>query len=133
MADDWSIQASYKFGNRNDNMLNIRGNSPDDFLSKVQYLTELLNQGNVLSDVEDALAGATVPQAVENVQAAVPGTQVITAQPAAPLWSAQPAGGVTPICSHGPMKDLAHKNYKSRFYCGAPYGTPREAQCPPRG
>lgn len=133
MADDWSFQASFKFGPHSGSMLNVRADDADELVGKSLYLTAKLREGNTFADLQVALDGLSGAQAVSNVQQAFP-----NAQPISQGVQQQPQGwdnraNVAPICKHGPMKDLQHKNYKSRWYCAAPYGTPKDQQCSPQG
>lgn len=113
--EDWTVQASYKFGPNTQNMLNVRGSDVPDLAGKCADLTERLAAENFLGELGDALVGPTAAQATTTITNVFPGSA--------------PAG---PTCAHGAMKDLSSKGYKKRWYCSAPYGTAREAQCPAR-
>lgn len=120
MSEDYALQASFKVGAT---LVNVRHKDPDQFKLLCEWLTDECRQKNFIAEAEEALGGATVTQAVANVQAGMPGTQPV----------AQPAAGGPPTCAHGVMKDLDGKGYKNRYYCAAPFNTPKEQKCPPQG
>jgi len=113
MTDDWGIQASFKFGPGSNHMLNVRGKDAAELATQLGDLTERLGAENFLGEASEALG---VPSVMASAQAAI-----TNAYP-----QAAPAG-TGPVCQHGPMKDLAAKGYRNRWYCPAPKGQP---QCP---
>jgi hypothetical protein len=142
MADDWNFQASFKFGPHSGSMLNVRAESPDDLIGKCGYLATRLADVATFAELQSALEGLSTVQAVQNVQAAMPGVVPLPQPVQAPQQ--QPAGwgnqaNVVPVCAHGPMKDYVGKftkngqPYRNRYYCSSPFNTPREQQCPPQG
>lgn len=117
MSDDWNVQASYKFGPNGQNMLNVRAASEMALAGECSALAERLSEDNFLADLGDVLAGPSVAQATTTITNAFPNATQVAA----------------PACAHGPMKDLASKGYKNRWYCSGPFNLPREQKCPPQG
>lgn len=132
MEDTWSIQTSNKYGPNNEHMLNVRGNDADDFIGKVGYLVQQLSENQVLGDLHSALQAPGVVQAVQNIQAAMPGTQRLSA---GPQQGYNQANLAVPHCDHGPMKDCqgmftaSGKPYQKRWYCQAPKGATQTKNC----
>lgn len=121
MSDDWLYQANFKFGSNGSGLLNIRANDPDTLIQDCQYFANKLGESNILEVLQNVLSGPGVQQAVQNFQNAGMVQQ-------GPSQGYNQANTV-PTCAHGPMKDLAAKNYRNRWYCPAPRG---EQQCPAR-
>lgn len=133
--EDYTLQLSTKFGKYDENMLNVRARTQQEFNALLEYLKE--NAGTIVL-AADTVRGV----AVENqpMGAGVAGQPYANHQPAqvsqpapggAQPAQAQPRG--TPNCAHGPMKwiqGVSKKNNKpyQGYFCPAPQGQP---QCEP--
>jgi len=110
VPEDWRVQASFKFGPNLQGLLNVRADNIADLDVMCGDLADRIQSGDFLAELNNALTPPTVGQAQQNIQGGFPQAQQVQA----------------PSCSHGPMKDLAHKGYRKRWYCPAPKG---QQQC----
>lgn len=109
MPETFDFQMSYKLGPKGDDMLNVRGGTPNEFADNLREAGELVT---IIKDLgEDLRAPATTGQAVQNLQAGgLNPTPVLQGQVIPP----QPAQGYSAPPTPPP----------------APAPTPVAAQCP---
>jgi hypothetical protein len=140
MSEDYKFQLSMKYGPHDSAMINMRANEWDELTQAVdKAFTFLAAEGNSFDELARELKRP--PASVQEAEAALQAGGFQQVQPQPPEWlaqgqrQAQAAQGTDgpPRCAHGPMKDLAHKGYKSRWYCSGPFNLPREQKCPPMG
>jgi hypothetical protein len=123
-------------------LLTVRGMTIEEFTSNCASLKAELTIVREL--VADAHGVSVAPAHRQAAPAAAPAPQGGDAwnAPPAPVtqtsgqWGKEksPPPGPAPACAHGHMKWLHRMNKSNQEYrgwfCSAPYGTPREAQCP---
>ncbi len=116
-GEEWQIQISKKIAG---DLWNFRARDAEAFaeLSKglAEHGDDILNS---LGSFVQIVIARTVQTEEFNSSTSKPASK----QPV----SRQSDDGGTPSCKHGPMKDLADKNYKNRWYCSS---TDRKNQCP---
>lgn len=151
MSDNaqYAFQANFKFGPQyKETLVNVPANTPDEMLSKLDWLTtnaakfvaahEALHAasgiaplaGNVTSTqvINDAPAAAV--QAQQQAQQGWGGAPQ-QGQQAPPSWAQPAAQGPGPTCQHGPMVHRSgNKNGRdwSAHFCPTPKGTPGQCQ-----
>lgn len=122
MADDlvadWRVQANFRFGPRDEGLLNVRA---DDFKELGELLAEL--DAGSADSIANAAAALTGRQVVAN---AVGPVETVS-------HAAAPAAGSPPTCAHGARtyrraKPGSGKTWEA-FFCPTPQNTP--GQCDP--
>ncbi len=140
MTDDYKYQVSMKYGPHDSAMINIRALEWEELTQAVDKAFQFLaSEGNSFDELARELQKP--PASVQEAEAALRAAGATPYTPPPPQWLGQAAqqaqqasgGDGPPRCAHGPMKDLAHKGYKSRWYCSGPFNLPREQKCPPVG
>lgn len=135
MSEDYAIQLSTKFGQYDQNMLNVRAKTEQEFNALLQHIIH--NAGTIVLAADTvratAVDGGTVPAnpnppATNYQPAQVPQSAPQWAQPAQARPVSQPQQH--PNCAHGPMTWLtgvSKKNGKpwSGWFCPAPQDQPR--------
>lgn len=126
MSDNWGVQASYKFGQNQQQMLNVRAEDADtlkiqldglahgEVITAITHLDQVLQAGSALVPVTSAAAPAPVAQVVPFPQQGQ-GTQT-----------------QAPTCPHGVRKfgsGVGAKGPWAAYFCPSPKGTP--GQCAP--
>jgi hypothetical protein len=144
MSENWKVQASFKFGTNNADMLNVRAESADELKELIAGITnvDLVGAGNAVRSGVVA-SDDTTTQRINQVAQALGATVEET------YWEAEPKPKPTPppvppryaapatsapICQHGPMK-LVPAGVRKKT--GKPYGAfwacdcgkPRDEQC----
>lgn len=127
MSDNWGVQASYKFGQNQQQMLNVRAEDADtlkiqldglaegDVIAAITHLDQVLQAGSALAPVTSAAAPATAPSNVAQFPQQGQSTQV-----------------QAPTCPHGVRKfgsGVGAKGPWAAYFCPSPKGTP--GQCAP--
>lgn len=86
MTDGFAVQASYKFGKHGQHMLNVRGNSTEEFAKNAADVEQMVTG---ITQLGEALNPITEEEAVSSIQTQL-GGQVI-------------ANNAGKVCAHGPM------------------------------
>lgn len=122
-SEDYSVQASYKFGPALQNMVNVRADDAAELKVVIEAFDEhvvsaVVNLGTQL----DAASGVSAAFGAPAAQAAAPAPA--TATPAAAPPAAAAPGAIAP-CAHGPRQRVAPRGKKwIGFFCPLPKGTP---------
>ena len=94
----FAVQASYKFGPGNGDMLNVRGDSVSEFAQTLEALKGGINKIQEIGALIRDAGPVTTEQAMANIQQAFPSAQVIQETPPPPPPPVDPwaNGGATP-------------------------------------
>ena len=96
MSDDYKVQVSFKIGQHQGGMINVRGNTVAEVDQHIGEVRELLVPS--VTGLEEEL------KAVGLIAAAFPGTTAVAQQATQPAQRpAQPGNGGAEVCQHGPM------------------------------
>lgn len=134
MSEDYAIQLSTKFGQYDQNMLNIRAKTEQEIKGLLDYVIN--NAGAIVLAADTVRATAVdggnvpanpTPPATNYQPAQVPQSAPQWAQPA---QTQQHAGNQPPTCAHGAMTyktGVSQKNNKpwAAYMCPAPQDQPR--------
>lgn len=116
VAEEWKIQISKKIAG---DLWNFRARNAEDFKELTKGLAE---HGD---DIMNALGSFVTIAIARTVQTEEFNSSTRTQSAPAKQAVSKSEGGV-PSCKHGPMKDLADKGYKHRWYCTS---SDRKNQC----
>lgn len=129
--DTWKLQASYKFGQHGQNMLNVRGNSTQEL---EYHATQLLQTEatQTLGALGALLTAVETVEAVPTPVNAQGGPGYVSPMPTpVPVQHApghqQQAAPTPPNCPHGPRKYAKGVNAKGpwqAWFCALDRGTP---------
>ena len=148
MSENWKVQASFKFGANNADMLNVRAENTDELKELINGLTgvDLVGAGNAIRSgalfvASDDSVTDRINQVAKSLGATVeetywedePKPKFVPA-PVAPPRPATPVASNAPLCQHGPMKLVpagvskkTGKPYGAFWACDC--GKPRAEQC----
>lgn len=148
MSENWKVQASFKFGASNADMLNVRAENTDELKELINGLTgiDLVGAGNAIRSgaLFAAAADDSVTERINQVAKSLgatiedtywedqPKPKAIPAPVAPPAYAAPTSNA--PLCQHGPMKLVpagvskkTGKPYGAFWACDC--GKPRAEQC----
>lgn len=126
MTDNWTVQASYKFGNGH--MLNVRAGNVTEFAELLGQVEKGLERIIGVGDITAAVtAAAPITQAAPAPAPVAPATPW-TPPPAAP--AAEPAASGR-MCAHGAMvqrNGVSARGPWSGWFCPLPKGDPNQCK-----
>lgn len=132
MSENWKVQASFKFGASNADMLNVRAENTDELKELINGLTgiDLVGAGNAIRSgtlftASDDSVTDRINQVAKSLGATIeetywedePKPKFVPAPVAPPQTASAPSD--TPLCQHGPMKLVPAGVSKKT---GKPYG-----------
>jgi hypothetical protein len=136
--ENWRIQASYKFGEHQQNLLNVRGENAVELEAHALSLTQgttvqSLGELGALLQAAQTVASVPTPPQAQGGQGYVP--QMPTPVPVQHQPGYQPSATpqAPPPCPHGPWQwktGVGAKGPWKAWMCPAPKGTP--GQCEPK-
>lgn len=118
MSENWKVQASFKFGANNADMLNVRADSAEELSELISGLTnvDLVGAGNAIRSgvAVDNAATDRISQVAKSLGATIentyweeepqPKAAPAPVAPPKPVAPAAPAASNAPLCQHGPMR-----------------------------
>lgn len=118
-TEGFKFQYNVNLGKDND-LVNVRANSAEEFIKALEDVAGLADR------IVTATNSVRQTLLIKGLLSSAEATKTSKGSGELP----PPAG--PPTCEHGPMKDLAAKNYKKRYYCPADSRQAGVKQCPPR-
>ena len=138
MSENWKVQASFKFGANNADMLNVRADSAEELSELISGLTnvDLVGAGNAIRSgvAVDNAATNRISQVAKSLGATIentyweeepqPKAAPAPVAPPKPVAPAAPAASNAPLCQHGPMRlvpagfsNRTKKSYNAFWSC----------------